>query len=106
MCSNTYTRQQSQSEVILAQAIDMLSLHGSLIIHSRVAGYRFLPICLNSMTHGYIIYLWKEPVLSQGNVRSCTCVLGISILSISTIFLLNVGTVQTVQFVFKFYLFK
>jgi len=52
----------------LAQAIDMLPLHGSLIIHSRVAGYRFLPICLNRMTHGYIIYLWKEQNVTHRNI--------------------------------------
>ena len=45
----------------------------------------------------------EVPVLSQENEQSCICVLMVSISSLSTIFLLDFGTVPTVWFLFVFF---
>ena len=51
------------------------------------------------------IFIWV-PVSSQENERSSICVLGESILPVSTIFLLDFGTVPTVRYFFSFLLKK
>jgi len=56
-------------------------------------------------TNSLTMTLFSEvPVPSQECERSCICVLGISIMPLSTIFLLDFGTVPTVlYFCFSFY---
>jgi hypothetical protein len=44
----------------------------------------------------------EMPVPSQESERSCNCLLGVSVVPLSTIFLLEFGTVPTVWYFFVF----
>ena len=46
----------------------------------------------------------EVPMLCQESGRSCICVLGISNVTLSTIFLLNFGTVTTMWYFFDYHL--
>ena len=44
---------------------------------------------------GTFFFFIKVPVLSQEGARTCTCMLGVSSLPLSTLFLLDFGIVPT-----------
>jgi hypothetical protein len=71
--------------------VDMLLTCGILLLHDDIISLRG-EVWDNeiSLTPPLVIVI---PVPSQESDRSCICVLGISILHISTIFLLDFGTV-------------
>ena len=62
----------------------IISLGGDVIVHKTSLFQSFFFI--------------KLPVASQGSKRSCTCVLGTSILPLSTIFIFDFGIVPTVWY--------
>ena len=66
----------------------------------------FVIFCQTFLWSQKILLLTEVPVPSQESKRSCICMLGVSILPLSMIFLLDFGTFPIVFFFFLFYWYE